>query len=52
MAEERGYDAKNKNQKTKNNFILALSGKEAFYGRWLSGNESACNAGDMDSIPI
>ena len=36
----------------KNNFILALSRKEAFYGRWLSGNESACNAGDMGSIRI
>ena len=40
------------NKTKQNNFILALSGKEAFYGRWLSGNESACNAGDMGLIPI
>ena len=49
MAEEGGYDAKTKNKK---HLILALSGKEAFYGRWVSGNESACNAGDMGSILI
>ena len=39
------------NKTKQNNFILALSGKEAFYGRWLSGKESACNARDLGSIP-
>ena len=48
----RGDMMQKKTPKNKKHLILALSGKEAFYGRWVSGNESACNAGDMGSILI